>query len=166
MPKPLYTLVTVVIAGLIATTSSAALAQKPNIAPTEQGSPQMGLPKISLKAGSQTIKADIAATDETRQKGLMFRTKMGANEGMLFVFPQIGYHAMWMRNTLINLSVAYLDEEGKILSIHEMTALDETSHQSAGPARYALEMNAMWFTKNKVKVGDTIRGLDKAPKPK
>jgi uncharacterized protein len=135
-------------------------------APTEQGSPQVGLPKISLKIGSQSIIAELAATDESRQKGMMFRTKMAANDGMLFVFPQIGYHAMWMRNTLINLSVAYMDETGKILSIHEMTALDETSHQSAGPARYALEMNAMWFTKNKVKAGDTIRGLDKAPKPK
>ena len=169
MPNPIFTVLAIVIAGFVATTivttSPAALAQKPNKAPTEQGSPQTGLPKISLKAGSQTIKADIAATDETRQKGLMFRTKMAANEGMLFVFTQIGYHAMWMRNTPINLSVAYIDESGKIVSIHEMTAFDETSHQSAGPTRYALEMNAMWFTKNKVKVGDIIRGLEKAPKP-
>lgn len=150
------------IAGSI-TASPQAFAQN---TPIEQGSPQTGLPKISLKAGGQTIKADLAATDEARQKGLMFRTKMGTNEGMLFVFPQIGYHAMWMRNTLINLSVAYIDEAGKILSIHEMVSLDETPHQSAGPARYALEMNALWFSKHKVKVGDTIRGLEKAPKPK
>jgi len=153
----------IVAAALITAVSPLTHAQK---APAEQGSPQVGLPKVSLKAGGQTIKADIAATDETRQKGLMFRTKMGVNEGMLFVFPQIGYHAMWMRNTPINLSVAYIDEAGKILSIHEMTAFDATSHQSAGPARFALEMNAMWFTKNKVNAGDTIRGLEKAPKPK
>ena len=84
---------------------------------------------------------------------------------MLFVFPDIGYHAMWMRNTLIPLSVAYLNERGVILSIHEMQALSEVAHQSAGPARYALEMNAGWFAANKVSVGETIKGLDKAPKP-
>ena len=63
------------------------------------------------------------------------------------------------------LSVAYMNERGMILSVHEMQALTETSHQSAGPARYALEMNAGWFTSNKISVGDTIKGLEKAPKP-
>ena len=130
------------------------------------GKPQTGLPKITLSAGGQTITADVAATDESRQKGLMFRAKMAKNEGMLFVFTQLGYHAMWMRNTPINLSVAYMDDSGKILSTHEMEAFTEISHQAAGPARYALEMNAMWFSQNKVKVGDRIGGLEKAPKPK
>lgn len=134
--------------------------------PAGNGTPQMGLPKLTLSAGGQAISADVAATDESRQKGLMFRASMGKNEGMLFVFPQIGYHAMWMRNTPLNLSVAYLDEQGKIVSIHEMQAFNETSHQALGPARYALEMNAMWFAQHKVKQGDTIKGLEKAPKPK
>ncbi len=128
--------------------------------------PQTGLPKITLTVTGQTISADVAATDETRQKGLMFRSKMGNNEGMLFVFPQVGYHAMWMRNTLINLSVAYLDEGGKIVSIHEMEAFNETSHQALGPVRYALEMNATWFSRHNVVPGDVIQGLGKAPKPK
>ena len=131
----------------------------------EAGQPQKGLPMLMLKAGKQTLKAQVAATDETRQTGLMHRTNMPPNEGMLFVFPQLGYHAMWMRNTLIPLSVAYLDDAGKIVSIHEMEALNETSHQAKGPARFALEMNAKWFSKHDVKVGDVIGGLDKAPKP-
>ncbi len=135
-------------------------------AKTIDGKPQTGLPKITLKAGGQTIKADVAATEESRQHGLMFRKSMGKNEGMLFVFTQPGYYAMWMRNTPINLSVAYLDDQGKIFSIHEMEAFNETSHQSAGPARYALEMNAKWFAQNKVKAGDVIAGLEKAPKAK
>ena len=134
--------------------------------PAGDAKPQTGLPKLTLSAGGQTITADVAATDETRQKGLMFRAQMGKNEGMLFVFPQLGYHAMWMRNTPLNLSVAYLDEQGKIISIHEMQAFNETSHQAAGPARYALEMNAMWFSQHKLKAGDVVKGLDKAPKPK
>ena len=136
-----------------------------NSAPPD-GKPQTGLPTITLKAGVQNVRADIANTEATRQLGLMFRKKMGVLEGMLFVFPEIGYHAMWMRNTLIPLSVAYMDERGTILSIHEMQPLSEVAHQSAGPARYALEMNAGWFGANRINVGDAIKGLDKAPKPK
>jgi len=149
---------------LVLASFSAAVAVAQN--PTNDGRPQTGLPKLTLSAGGQTITADVAATDETRQKGLMFRTQMARNEGMLFVFPQLGYHAMWMRNTPINLSVAYLDEQGKIISIHEMQAFNETSHQALGPARYALEMNAMWFSQHKLKAGDRVKGIDKAPKPK
>ena len=124
-----------------------------------------GLPVISLKAGSQTIQAEVAATDESRQRGLMFREKMGRNEGMLFVFPQIAYHAMWMRNTPLPLAVAFLDDRGKILSIHEMQPFTEQSHQAAGPARFALEMHAGWFSANRLVAGDMIKGLDRAPKP-
>ncbi len=130
-----------------------------------EGKPQTGLPTVSLKVGSQNVRAEVANTDATRQVGMMFRQKMGRQDGMLFVFPEIAYHAMWMRNTLIPLSVAYMNERGVIVSIHEMQALTEAVHQAAGPVRYALEMNAGWFGSNKVNVGDTIKGLDKAPKP-
>jgi uncharacterized membrane protein (UPF0127 family) len=133
--------------------------------PVPEGKPQTGLPTITLRVGNHSVKADIANTNTTREIGLMFKKKMGPAEGMLFIFPEIGYHAMWMRNTLIPLSVAYMDERGAILSIHEMQALTEVPHQSAGPARYALEMNAGWFAANRVNVGETIKGLDKAPKP-
>ncbi len=132
----------------------------------QDGKPQTGLPRITLTVGKQSIQADVAATEETRQKGLMFRKQMGKNEGMLFVFTQPGYYAMWMRNTPINLSVAYLDASGKIVSIHEMEAFSEVPHQALGPVIYALEMNAKWFANNNVKVGDTIKGLEKAPKAK
>ena len=133
--------------------------------PTE-GKPQSGLPTITLKAGAQNVRADVANTEATRQVGLMFRQKMGKHEGMLFVFPEIGYHAMWMRNTPLPLSVAYMNERGVILSIHEMQPLSDVAHQSAGPARFALEMNAGWFGSNNVRAGDTIKGLEKAPKPR
>jgi uncharacterized membrane protein (UPF0127 family) len=124
------------------------------------------LPTIALKAGGQTIQAEVAATDATRQKGLMFREKMARNEGMLFIFNELAYHAMWMRNTPLPLAVAYMDDAGKIVSIHEMEPHTETTHQAAGPVRYALEMNRGWFAANKIKVGDSIKGLEKAPKPR
>ena len=152
----------IAFAAIIAVASINAVAEMPT---TLQGKPQTGLPAITLKVGNQTVHADVANTEATRQTGLMFRQKMGRQEGMLFVFADIGYHAMWMRNTPIPLSVAYMDERGVILSIHEMQPLSELSHQSAGPARYALEMNAGWFSTNKIKAGDTIKGLEKAPKP-
>ena len=123
------------------------------------------LPTIMLKVGSQTVKAEVAVTDETRQKGLMFREKVAANSGMLFVFADIAYHAMWMRNTPLPLAVAFMDQSGKIVSIHEMQPHTEISHMAAGPVRYALEMNGGWFERNQVKAGDLIQGLAKAPKP-
>lgn len=136
-----------------------------NTAALPEGKPQTGLPTVSLKVGSQNVRAEVAHTEATRQAGLMFRPKMGKQDGMLFVFPEVAYHAMWMKNTLIPLSVAYMNERGVIVSIHEMQALSEAVHQAAGPVRYALEMNAGWFGFNKVNVGDTIKGLEKAPKP-
>ena len=135
-------------------------------APASAREPVTSLPNVTLKAGGQAIRAEVAATDDARQKGLMFREKMAKNAGMLFVFPDVAYHAMWMRNTPLPLAVAFMDESGKIVSIHEMQPLTETTHQAGGPARYALEMNGGWFSRNHVNTGDTVKGLDKAPKPK
>jgi hypothetical protein len=145
-----------------------ALAMALSFAPsTTAKEPQTGLPKLTLSAGGHSIRVDVAATDDTRQKGLMFRTKMAPNEGMLFVFEQVGYHAMWMRNTPLPLTVAFIDDKGAVVSLHDMEPFNETvTHQATGPVRYALEMNLGWFAKHRVKVGDTVKGLDKAPKPK
>lgn len=123
-------------------------------------------PTIGLNINGHVVKAELATDDPGRQKGLMFRTHMGKNDGMLFVFSQVAYHAMWMKNTLIPLSVAYMDDSGKIVSIHEMEPQTEISHQAEGPVRYALEMNAHWFSDHKIKPGDNIKGLEKAPKGK
>ncbi len=128
--------------------------------------PQGKLATITLSAGGHKIAAEVAATDKTREVGMMLRKKMGKDEGMLFVFPEPQYYAMWMKNTLLPLSVAFMDDKGVIVSIHEMLPQTETTHQAAGPAIYALEMNAGWFTANKVKVGDKVGGVEKAPKAK
>ena len=143
---------------LVATCALAGIAQAKE--------PVVTRPTISLNVNGHAVKAELATDDATRQKGLMFRTHMGKNDGMLFVFSQVAYHAMWMKNTLIPLSVAYMDDSGKIVSIHEMEPQTEISHQAEGPVRYALEMNAGWFSANKIKPGDSIKGLDKAPKGK
>jgi uncharacterized membrane protein (UPF0127 family) len=96
----------------------------------------------------------------------MFRKSLGANSGMLFVFPDVAPHCMWMKNTLVPLSVAFMDEQGTIVSIHDMKPHDETSHCAAKPARFALEMNQGWFAQKGIKAGARISGLDKAPPPR
>ena len=111
------------------------------------------------------VRAEIANTNESRTQGLMFRKSLGANEGMLFVFPQDEAYCMWMKNTVIPLSVAFIDAKGQIVSIHEMLPHTENPHCAASPARYALEMNAGWFRAKGIQRGIRISGIEKAPGP-
>lgn len=121
------------------------------------------LPTMELTAGIHLIRAEVASTFETRAQGLMFRKHLGPNEGMLFVFPQAEAHCMWMKNTLIPLSVAFVDDQGKIVSISEMRPQTETSHCAAAPAKFALEMSGGWFAAKGLKPGSTLLGLSSAP---
>ena len=127
---------------------------------------QPQLPTMQLNAGLHLIQAEVANTFDTRMTGLMHRKKLGANSGMLFVFPELARHCMWMKNTLVALSVAFIDERGVILNIADMQPLNEESHCAAGPARFALEMNQGWFAAKGVKAGAKISGVEKAPPPR
>jgi uncharacterized protein len=118
-------------------------------------------PTISLTAGIHVIKAEVAARDAERQQGLMNREKMGANEGMVFLFEAPAGVCMWMKNTLIPLSVAFIDESGKIVNIEDMQPQTTDSHCAKKPVRYALEMNQGWFKQKNIKPGTTIEGLPK-----
>jgi len=118
---------------------------------------------MEITAGIHLIRAEVANTFDTRAQGLMFRKYLGPNEGMLFVFPQVEAHCMWMKNTLIPLAVAFMDVQGKIVSISEMQPQTETTHCAAVPAKYALEMTAGWFSAKGLKPGVTLPGVTKAP---
>ena len=122
-------------------------------------------PVMELRAGFHRIEAEVAATQAVRMQGLMQRRTLGTNQGMLFVFPFAERHCMWMRNTLIPLSVAFIDEEGKILNIEEMKPQTENNHCAAAPARFALEMNKAWFASKGIAPGSRIGGLENAPRP-
>jgi hypothetical protein len=124
------------------------------------------LPTLELNAGIHLIRAEVANTFDSRARGLMFRKALGANSGMLFVFPDVSPHCMWMKNTFVPLSVAFMDEQGTIVSIHDMKPHDETSHCAAKPARFALEMNQGWFAQKGIKPGGKISGIEKAPPPR
>lgn len=114
-----------------------------------------------LNAGMHLIKAEVAVTNPQREQGLMFRDKMAANAGMVFVFDQPATQCMWMKNTLIPLSVAFIDASGKIVNIEDMQAQTLDSHCSSKgtPVRYALEMNLGWFKQKNIKPGITIGNL-------
>lgn len=121
------------------------------------------LPMLELSAGMYRIEAEVAANLKDRMAGLMQRKIMAAQKGMLFVFPIAARHCMWMRNTYLPLSVAFLDERGRIINIEDMQPQTDDSHCAAMPARYALEMNLGWFRERGVSPGFVLSGIDKAP---
>ena len=118
----------------------------------------------TLRISGHALKVEVAEKDAELERGLMFREKMAPNDGMLFIFEGPAYHAMWMKNTLIPLSVAFVDRDGTILNILDMEPQTLESHQSAGPSIYAIETNKGWFEVNHVKAGDKVAGLPK-PRP-
>ena len=125
------------------------------------GAQNARFPTIQLSAGMHLIQAEVAATDPQRQQGLMFREKMANNHGMVFVFDQPNPQCMWMKNTPLPLSVAFIDADGKIINIEDMQPKTLESHCSTKPAKYALEMNLGWFKQKNVKPGSAIAGLPK-----
>jgi uncharacterized membrane protein (UPF0127 family) len=116
-----------------------------------------------LKIKGHTVRAEVALTDEEKHTGLMFRHELGDNSGMIFIYETASRWAMWMKNTYIPLSVAFIDAGGRIINIEDMQPLTEDSHQAAAPAKYALEMNQGWFAKHGIGKGDRIEGLKKIP---
>jgi uncharacterized membrane protein (UPF0127 family) len=124
------------------------------------------LPRIELTAGMHRIEAEVAFTQMTRQRGLMQRRAMPVQRGMLFVFDGDARHCMWMKNTLLPLSVAFLDAEGRIVNIEDMQPQTENNHCAAQPVHYALEMNAGWFKTRGFGPGTQLRGIDRAPPPR
>ena len=121
--------------------------------------PASAQPLLQLNAGMYLIRAELAADFNTRARGLMFRESMPTNAGMLFVFDEDAAHCMWMKNTLIPLSVAFIDERGTIINIADMQPQTEQSHCATRPARYALEMNRGWFAARGIKPGSRIGGI-------
>lgn len=118
-------------------------------------------PVIPLYAGIHVIQAEVAATPAQRAQGLMYREKLGTNEGMVFLFGEPQETCMWMKNTLIPLSAAFIDAQGKIINIADMAPQTTVSHCAKTPAKYVLEMNQGWFERRNIKPGMTIDGLPK-----
>jgi len=120
-----------------------------------------GLPSIELKAGIYRIQAELADTPKAREIGLMNRTSLPTNSGMLFVFEQKAGNCFWMKNTKLPLSIAFIADDGKIINIDEMQADTTNNHCPTAAVRYALEMNKQWFSDRVIVPGTLIQGLPK-----
>ena len=116
-------------------------------------------PVTQLNAGMHLIQAEVVSDYATRAQGLMHRKTLGQNAGMLFIFDDVSIHCMWMKNTLIPLSVAFIDDKGAIVNIEDMEPHSEASHCAARPVRYALEMNRGWFAARGIKPGTRLGGV-------
>lgn len=121
------------------------------------------MPLAELGAGMYRIEAEVAHTAQARQVGLMNRKSMASQHGMVFVFEQAATHCMWMKNTYLPLSVAFVDAQGRVINIEDMQPQTEDNHCAAAPARFALEMNLGWFSERGIKAGDSLRGFDRLP---
>ncbi|MGE7758495.1 DUF192 domain-containing protein [Peribacillus sp. NPDC097895] len=116
---------------------------------------------IKIHSGNREtiLSVQVADTQRKREKGLMFVRKLPENEGMLFVFSEKMFDGFWMKNTLIPLSIAFLDSDGEILKILDMEPCKEENCPTYDPELfylYAIEVNLGWFQKNQIKEGDYV----------
>jgi uncharacterized membrane protein (UPF0127 family) len=137
--------------------ASASTAQLPearaDAQPHAASFPQSRLPVVRLQAGIHVISAELAETDRARELGLMGRETLGPNEGMLFVFERKAVHCFWMRNTPLPLSIAFLDDDGRIVDIARMAPHSDDSHCPSRAVRFALEMEQGWFARHGIAPG-------------
>lgn len=104
-----------------------------------------------------TIDIEIADDDATREQGLMYRTTMGENRGMLFVFFEDGFKSFWMKNTVLSLDIMFVNANNEITTIHRNTTpFSEQEYPSSGPARYVIEVEGGFADRHNIRVGTTI----------
>jgi len=127
--------------------------EKPNIVQPEPA-------KINLVIKNTRISVEVADNEDERTTGLMYRSELNPDQGMLFVFDEPGIYPFYMKSTQIPLSIAFIDKDGIIIDIQQMTPLDEqTLHYPAKPFLFSLEVNQGWFLQKGIKEGDTVFGL-------
>ena len=114
---------------------------------------------LELVLGGTTVTAEVADEPSERQQGLMGRTVLPTNHGMLFVYPDEKVRKFWMKNTRLPLSIAFMDRLGRVVHLAELTPNDTRSVSSEVPAMYALEMRQGWFVAHGVSIGQPVAGL-------
>ena len=113
---------------------------------------------LDIQINGINLQVEVAATHEERVLGLMHRKKLPENKGMLFIYPSERIIKLWMKNTLIPLSVAFLNKNKKIINIEKMEPNQTTLiYKSKDLALYAVEVNQGWFEINKISVGDRFK---------
>ena len=99
---------------------------------------------------------EVVSKFEERREGLMFRKSISKNYGMFFIWDYKRQQCMWMKDTSLSLSVAYISNKGEILEIYDLVPFSKKSVCSKNSVRYALEVNRDWFKKNNINIGDSI----------
>lgn len=134
--------------------------------PRAEGAPaafKRGTLVLSQEGRRVQLKVEVADTPEARAHGLMFRKSLRDDEGMLFVFDDEERWAFWMKNTLVPLSIAFVDRNWRVVDIQDMPVADNPEHgpfpvyQSKAPARYALEVAQGFFTRKKIGIGARVQ---------
>jgi uncharacterized protein len=149
----------VLAAWLITTLSRQAFGQ-PSAGQTDAtGNTPSGSRVVELRVEGKRLSAELADTPDLRSRGLMYRTDLARDQGMLFIFDQADRHCMWMRNTPLPLSVAFIDASGRITNLADMRPFSDTAHCATRPVLFALETRQGWFTENQLGPGHRVRGI-------
>jgi uncharacterized membrane protein (UPF0127 family) len=120
-------------------------------------------PKFALEIGSAKLEVEVANTPDARERGMMNRTNLGADSGMLFVLDTPDNVCLWMKNTKIPLSAAFINSYGWIMKIVDLQPDTLDEHCAPFPIKYVLEVNRDWFASNRIKAGDRVDKLPPAP---
>jgi uncharacterized membrane protein (UPF0127 family) len=150
--KAILCLVMVMPMSLLAGCQEKAAPAPPPAAPAPAQSPQH-LATAAIRVGQVPLAVEVANTEATRQKGMMFRTRLGPDEAMLFVFGRDSNLAFWMKNTPVDLDLAYIRSDGTITQTERMKANVLEPVSSREPVRFALEVPAGWLQERGVAVG-------------
>lgn len=149
----------ILAAWLIATLGRQAFGQSGALQTDAANALPSGPPSAVLHIEGKRLTAEIADTPELRSRGLMYRTDLAPDQGMLFIFDQAARHCMWMRNTPLPLSVAFIDASGRITNIADMQPFSDTAHCANRPVLFALETRQGWFTEHQLGPGHRVRGI-------
>ena len=136
-----------------------------SMAAAEEGTAAKSAGPISLQVGAFKISAEVAADPDQRARGLMHRESLAPDSGMVFVFERPERICMWMKNTPLPLTVAFIDAGGEVINLADMKPRTETPHCAMRPALYALEMEQGWFERRGIGPGKTISGLPQPRRP-
>jgi uncharacterized protein len=159
-----FALITLLLAGSFAGCKKESHPLPVPVAPPRPSQPalpttaQPRLQTIRLWLGSEELVTELALTPEQLHTGMMFRTNMEENAGMLFVFGGPFQASFWMKNTELPLSAAYIDPEGTIVELHDLQP-ENTNPVTAGAnnVQYVLEVNQGWFLRHHIGPGVLVR---------
>ena len=124
--------------------------------PAHEAERAQRLPTATLRVGDLPLTVEVADSEAERQKGMMFRPRIGPDEAMLFVFPSDANVAFWMKNSYADLDLAFIRSDGSIVQTERMRAYSEEPVFSREPVRFALEVPAGWLEAHGIAIGTKV----------